>query len=252
MHKSSLLTLLSFFACATGKPARGLFENAGAGPSHPFVGAVARCGTCTDGPWTICTSQVNYLKNTANLLCDQATYDAKVKCYIDAGCWDGPIRMHPARAGSSFSRILPTPPYSGTYRRFLADPAYTARNQMVFQQLRDSKCTGVSATGVVSGDPTNPPGGGSGGSSSTVVVNGATGVVSGDPTFPPGGVSGGSSSTVVINGAGAGMLGMNQAAQDLMKCVASPTGAMPVCLLFFRHRVLVTMAACLLQRPRTL
>jgi len=108
MHKSSLLTLLSFFACATGKPARGLFENAGAGPSHPFVGAVARCGTCSDGPWAICTSQVNYLKNTASLLCDQATYDAKVKCYIDAGCWDGPIRMHPARAGSSFSRILHT------------------------------------------------------------------------------------------------------------------------------------------------
>ena len=96
---------------------------------------------------------------------------------------------------------------------------------MVFQQLRDSKCTGVSATGVVSGDPTFPPG--------STVINGATGVVSGDPTFPPGGVSGGSSSTVVIDGAGAGIPGMSQATQDLMKCVASPTGAMPVCLLFF-------------------
>jgi hypothetical protein len=62
---------------------------------------------------------------------------------------------------------------------------------MVFQQLRDSKCTGVSATGVVSGDPTFPPG--------STVINGASGVVSGDPTLPPGGVSGGSSSTVVIS-----------------------------------------------------
>ncbi len=62
---------------------------------------------------------------------------------------------------------------------------------MVFQQLRDSKCTGVSATGVVSGDPTFPTG--------STVINGATGIVSGDPTLPPGGVSGGSSSTVVIS-----------------------------------------------------
>ncbi len=50
---------------------------------------------CDDKAWTLCTSYVNYLKNTDAIPCDQKAYDDKVKCYVDSGCWNGPMRTRP-------------------------------------------------------------------------------------------------------------------------------------------------------------